>query len=348
MLERVAIRNLTVFSKADLEFARNLNVIVGENGTGKTHLLKIAYAMLAVGADLGRRSVDAASALSQSAVEVRLGEKLVGVFRPEKLGNLVRRKARLCNVQMEFDNPQMNVEFTFASDGNTEVRVKQMPQGWAGQSPAFFPTRELLTIYPRFVSVYENHYLDFEETWRDTCVLLARPLLRGSKEGQVRKLLNPLERAMGGEIQLDRNGRFYLNSTDGRTEMPLVAEGLRKLGMLAILIANGVLLDGGYLFWDEPEANLNPKLIREIARSVLALSSAGIQVFLATHSLFLLREIEILLSSTEFAATEAKFLGLHSSSIGVSVQEGTTADEIGDITALDEVLQQSDRFLAEK
>lgn len=40
-------------------------------------------------------------------------------------------------------------------------------------------------------------------------------------------------------------------------EMPLVAEGLRKVAMLARLIATGTLLEQGYLFWDEPETNLN-------------------------------------------------------------------------------------------
>ncbi|WP_281258757.1 hypothetical protein [Avibacterium endocarditidis] len=42
-------------------------------------------------------------------------------------------------------------------------------------------------------------------------------------------------------------------------EIPLVAEGLRKLAMVARLVATGTLLDKGCLFWDEPEANLNPK-----------------------------------------------------------------------------------------
>jgi hypothetical protein len=40
----------------------------------------------------------------------------------------------------------------------------------------------------------------------------------------------------------------------GTMEMPLVAEGLRKLAMVARLISTGTLLDKGYLFWDKPEA----------------------------------------------------------------------------------------------
>ena len=128
--------------------------------------------------------------------------------------------------------------------------------------------------------------------------------------------------------------------------MPLVAEGNRKLAMLARLIATGVLMEKGVLFWDEPEANLNPILIREVAKSIVNLSHAGIQVFLATHSLFLLRELEILMSDRDNFPLNTRFLGLHFSDGAVVVQQGNTSDEIGEITALDQELAQSDRFLS--
>lgn len=55
MLKQMEIKNLTVFSDADLKFSPSLNIIVGENGAGKTHLLKLAYSMLAVSAEEGRK-----------------------------------------------------------------------------------------------------------------------------------------------------------------------------------------------------------------------------------------------------------------------------------------------------
>jgi predicted ATP-dependent endonuclease of OLD family len=155
-----------------------------------------------------------------------------------------------------------------------------------------------------------------------------------------------LEQAMGGAIELDRNGRFYLNIPgQGRMEMPLVAEGLRKLAMLARLIATGSVLDKGCLFWDEPEANLNPKLIKQVANTILQLGQSGIQMFIATHSLFLLRELQILLQSLIFKEVHPRFFGLQFSDDGVIVSQGQTVDDIGSITALDEELSQSDRYL---
>ena len=130
----------------------------------------------------------------------------------------------------------------------------------------------------------------------------------------------------------------------GKMEMPLVAEGWRKLAMLVRLIATGSLLDKGCLFWDEPEANLNPRLIREVARAILNVCDAGVQVFVATHSLFLLREFEILLKH-EFATLEQKYFGLKRSDAGVDVSQADAIGDMDPLLLLDESLEQWDRFV---
>jgi hypothetical protein len=346
MLKRMTIKNLTVFPDADLEFGSNLNVIVGENGTGKTHLLKMAYSVLGVIAEEGRKSL--VTTPTKSLLQTRLAEKLINVFRPEALGRLTRRKQgrERCDISLKFDQEE-SITFRFATNSKSEVAIEKLPASWFTVLPAYLPTRELLTIFPNFVSVYEGHYLEFEETWRDTCLLLGAPLQRGPREKRIGELLAPLEKAMGGMIELDKNGRFYLKSTDGRMEMSLVAEGLRKLGMLSRLIATGSLIDRGYLFWDEPEANLNPRLIKWVAKSILDLSAAGSQIFIATHSLFLLRELEMLLSEKIRKNLKTQFFGLHQTEDGVVIDQGSSVDEIGDISILDEELEQSDRFMKE-
>ncbi len=42
MLTRLVLKNFTVFAEAEFRFASGLNVIVGENGAGKSHVLKAA------------------------------------------------------------------------------------------------------------------------------------------------------------------------------------------------------------------------------------------------------------------------------------------------------------------
>jgi predicted ATPase len=345
MLKRLDITNFTCFAHAQLDFGRNLNVFVGENGTGKTHLLKLAYTLPAASAEQARKAVGAPT---KSALQSLWADKLVNVFRPETLGRLARRGQgrRRCEVGLTFAEQSLDSAFSFATNSKSEVSVETAPAQWLDAAPVYLPTRELLTIYPNFVAVYEQHYLELEETWRDTAVLLGGLLQRGPREYRIRRLLEPLETAMQGSIELDNNGRFYLRNASGRMEMPLVAEGLRKLAMLARLIATGTLLDKGALFWDEPDANLNPRLIKCIARSICDLAGSGIQVFIATHSLFLLREIEILTAAATRKPLHTRYFGLHTGADGVQIQQGPNVDDIGDIAALDEELAQSDRFLA--
>ncbi|HVA49146.1 MAG TPA: AAA family ATPase [Pirellulales bacterium] len=346
MLKSLSLKNFTAFTEARLSFASNLNVIVGENSTGKTHILKVAYSALYAGAT--RKKEQGPGTPTKAYLQTAIADKLNAVFRPDELGRLARRASpgrQRCEVSCLFSPNKPPLAFSFNTTSKSEVTIDKTPSAWPDKLPVYLPTRELLTIYPGFVSLYETTHLSFEETWRDTCILLGAPLARGPREKRIRELLVPLEEAMGGKVELDKAGRFYLNVAGVSTEMHLVAEGLRKLAMLARLIATGSLVDKGFLFWDEPESNLNPKAIKMIARTILSLCQSGIQVFLASHSLFLLRELDILLQRDEFKAVKTRFIGLHRGEEGVEATQGDTIDDIGSIDALTEELSQSDRYL---
>ena len=346
MLQWLELNNFAAFSKARLEFARHLNVIVGDNGTGKTHLLKLPYAAMAVSAEESKKRN---GRVSKTVVQTRLAEKLVNVFRPESLGRLAHRQQgrSRSEVWFKFSEPGTSLAFSFAATSRSEVTVDVSPLAWSGRAPVYLPTRELLTIYPGFVPLYESRDLEFEETWRDTCLLLGASALRGPRRKAVASLLEPLEEQIGGRVVLERNGRFYLAPTGGGSmEMPLVAEGWRKIAMLARLIATGSLLDEGCLLWDEPESNLNPRLIREVAKAILRICAAGVQVVVATHSLFLLREFEILLES-ESGNIKQRYFALRRDDNGVVVSQSSEVSGVDPLILLDEELLQSDRFVEE-
>lgn len=344
MLRSATFQSFTTVPDGELQFAEGLNVIIGENGVGKSHVLKALYAMLKVQAG---RPED----LTKAILERAYADKLARVMRPESLGRLVKRKQGRdrCKIRLDMASTKASSEIGFATNAKTHVDVKRLPESVLELSPVYLPTRELITLCPWFVPLYDNYHLEFEETWRDTVSLLGAPSVKGPREKRAAALLQPLEKALGGKVTLDaKSGRFYLQVPgEGRMEMPLVAEGLRKFAMLARLVSTGSLLDKGYLFWDEPETNLNPRLMRIVARSIVDLAAHGIQVFVATHSLFLMREFEIEFDARvkKGSVVPSRFFGLRPSDKGVQLDQSAMLSEIGAIAALEESLSQSDRYM---
>ena len=43
-IRHLELENVTVFDKIEIAFDEGINIFIGENGTGKTHILKILYA----------------------------------------------------------------------------------------------------------------------------------------------------------------------------------------------------------------------------------------------------------------------------------------------------------------
>ncbi|SMH49877.1 AAA domain-containing protein, putative AbiEii toxin, Type IV TA system [Rathayibacter oskolensis] len=338
-ISRIHLKDFTVFSDLNLPLVDGINIFAGENGAGKSHVLKAMYSVLSA-------SEPARDTLAVSP-ESQIASKLVGVFRPESLGRLVRRRPGRgrAEVDVQFTGPRQNISFSFATNSRSEVNLSGRLSRAIEGTPVYLPTRELLTIYPGFVSLYERTTLEFEESWRDTCILLGLPLSRGPRQDRVRGLLAPLEESLGGSVA-EEGGRFYLRVTGGgKYEMPLVAEGMRKLAMLARLIANGTLFESGFLFWDEPEANLNPRVLRHVARTIAQLARSGVQVFVGTHSLYLMKELEILKRMGDPSFPALQFVTLSKGSDGVRASSGEYLEELDDLAILDESLAQSDRFL---
>lgn len=344
MLTALNLQDFTVFAKADLRFGA-INVIHGENGSGKTHLLKLAYSI--VSSLVVAANEPAADRPTKAIMDSRFGSKLIGVFRPDrgKLGRLARRIQGHKRAEVLADFGCLGqVSFSFSTQSDKAVKTEDLPSAWLPHGPVFLPTRELLSVYPGFVSLYETQAIPFDEIWRDTCVLLGSPIARGVRKREIADLLVPLEESLGSKALLEGD-RFFIQMAEPsiKVEADLVAEGYRKLTMVARLIANGSLDAHSMLFWDEPEANLNPRLIRRLAPLLLDLADAGVQVFIATHSLFLMRAIE--LERHHRSMLKAVFIGLNATADGVTVQQGPSLTESGDIVALTEDIQQAEQLL---
>lgn len=342
MLASLHLQNFTVFKKFEFAFSPQFNIFIGENGTGKSQLLRLMFAVLSQGADEGKRNLSAQP--TKGGMQTGIAAKLIDVFRPDSLGRLVKRRQGKdkCQVDLRFFDTARDVAFSFAPNSKTEVEVVQLPQSFVDRPPVFFPTHDVLAIYPGFLSLYESYHVEFDETWRAICLLLGGPELKGPLLESARKSLKHLEEAMGGSIVLDPNGRFYLQVPgSGKMEITLVGEGLRKIAMLCRLILTGALVDKAVLFWDEPEANLNPRLIKLVAQALIDRAHSGVQVFVATHSLFLMREFEILLQGRTAGKITPRIFSMVKEKDTVIPEQGDSFDDIRNVASLDEELFQT-------
>ncbi len=349
MLRTADFKNFTSVPAGKWSLSKGLNVLISENGLGKSHVLKALYSVLkAQSPDGALPDPKPSEPLSKTALEKKLADELMATFRPDSLGRLVKRRQgrNRAEIALRFTTKSHNIAFGFATNSRSQVDIEILPSQAIAKPPVFIPTRELITLCPWFLSLYDGYSVPFEKTWRDTVLLLGAPSLRGPREKTIKQMLLPIEDAMGGQVEVDANGRFFLRVNGGKMEAALVAEGLRKFAMLARLISTGVLLEQGYLFWDEPETNLNPKLIKVLARVIAGLADQGIQVFIATHSLFLLRELSIIEQDQRPTSPPRYFALKQADSDEISrLEQGDSIDELETLVVLDEEMTQSDRFM---
>ena len=269
MFERLEIENFTVFERAEFEWSPGLNVLVGANGTGKTHVLKLLYCMQLFDPD------------SKSDAY----RKLVGVFKTQdKFWASLMREGSKENTELSVAWRSKSLSFTIDS---TTISFPYPDGGWQiNQVPVYIPPKEVLSFAPGFISLYDKYDVAFEETYYDVIKHAYLPHQR-TPDAILEPALSALEAIIGGQVT--RQGEaFQLN---GMT-MHLVAEGHRKLALLWQLIRNGSIHPGNTLFWDEPEANLNPSLMNDLVKVLVMLAESGVQVFLATHNYAFLRELD--------------------------------------------------------
>lgn len=89
-IQRLELQDFMIFQKVDTSFSPNINIICGENGTGKTALIKLLYSCLKSCEVLQNIKGD----VTKEKIESILVSKLQGVFRPDKdsVGRLVYRR----------------------------------------------------------------------------------------------------------------------------------------------------------------------------------------------------------------------------------------------------------------
>lgn len=370
MLSDLHISEFTVFSDAKFQFSAGLNVIVGDNGTGKSHLLKLAYLFSRAWPDLEAKRLR----VTRQSAETYFAERLAGLFRVPQLELLIRRghkggarlKANISghvptiSIRVADEPPSLSpglpqlmpwaVEIRRGTDALASLSA-EIPDSAARNAflprQVFVPSKEMVSLFKGMIGLFDT-YRDFplDETFRDLAVAMSTLELRDPSPLLV-GVTKVIQKQLGGQLKLENEDLVFVSDNGTRVISPLLAEGHRKLAMLVYLLRNGIVEPGSTLYWDEPETNLNPSSIKLLVQALHSLSGHGVQVILATHSLFLLREVEILQGNKKSAVTPPPryfSLGLTRAK-GVEVSQGEDIADINPLVVLDENLQQSDRYM---
>ncbi len=278
---KIKLQNFTAFKDLAVEFSPGINALVGANGTGKTHLMKVCYA-----------ACDAFKA------DDIFGDELIGAFLPfgRWLGRLVKQPAMAGLASAAVCAGDREVSIVFDARRTSTKTHTGLPI-----ASAYIPAKDMLANAPGFLPLYETREVHFEEVYRDILLRAYLPALREPINEAHSRMLDSLENVIGGKVTVSGQ-EFFLSNEQGDLEFTLLAEGWRKLGLLWLLIRNGTLQEGSVLFWDEPEANLNPKMFRVVIEVLLELQRAGVQVFFATHDYVILKELDLQMTEEDAVA----------------------------------------------
>ena len=322
MISRLHLKNFIAFADLGIDFSPGINIVIGENGTGKTQLLKAILAL------------SGPAAHGEQAGE-QLARKLCRLYHPlsNQVGELRRSGVRgEAQLSATFASGQ---EIAAQFSGSATAAKVSTSTNEVAAPALFIPTKEVLSLV-RGLTAEQPHLPTIERIFDDGYLDLANALVKeGVNDLNAKVQLNPkfgsivprLANLIGGQYLLE-NGRFvfepgryeekdattrskaqhaqmYQDSTEWkfvpgskrRLSSGMTAEGFRKIGVLQRLLSNGSLNPGstGPLLWDEPESNLNPKLMKDLVQVLLELARNGQQVILATHDYVLLKWFDLLM-----------------------------------------------------
>ncbi len=272
MLKTIELNNFTIFQKLKIQFSPGINIFIGENGSGKTHILKASYV-----------------ACNISKSKEKFSTKLVNVFYPS--GKNIKRLINKPSVK-SFIRAINNQDFELKFSLDTNKVIGSLKE-WNDNpiETIFISSSDILPNAPGFRSLYKFREIHFEEHHDDLLCKAFLPPLKNINE-QSKKILNNIQKIINGKIII-KNEEFYLKSKNNEIEFSLLNKGFHKIGLLSVLVQNGTLSKGSMLFWDEPENSLSYDSIKKLVNILFELQELGVQIFISTHNHLFLKELNI-------------------------------------------------------
>jgi len=136
-IKNLSIENFTLFGQTNFAFSSGLNIIVGENGTGKSHLLRLLYSLI----ESNNLAVEQQAENKKYLLKKSIPQKLLDIFKPEKLAHLVKSGQEKSQINIDFT--QYSIKFNFIQKTKSQVNIDHIDVsvGLIRQESLFIPTK---------------------------------------------------------------------------------------------------------------------------------------------------------------------------------------------------------------
>jgi len=287
MIENIEIKNLANIHHIKLDNLSNINIIIGENDSGKTMLLKALYST-SKSLEEYRKGDD-----NRTLKDV-ISEKIYWTFQVSKIGDIVSKdKDEHFLLSTMIDN--QNIKYSFSKTAKTTIsNINDDNLTTREENSIFLPAKEVLSL---FKVIRKSREIDkefgFDDTYYDLVKALEKDTQMGNNFRNFTKGKKLLQELIKGKIE-------YKNETwqfkKGNMKIPIfsTAEGIKKIAILDRLLSNRYLSKNSIIYIDEPESVLHPKAIVEFLEIVNLLAKNDIQIFMATHSFFVLKKMMLI------------------------------------------------------
>lgn len=268
----------------------NINLIIGENGTGKTFLLKALYSAVRSMEDFQRGD-------DIRAMNDVLAEKLRWTFQVDKIGDLVTRGSE-DSLQFHMAMNEHNFEYQFSKDAVSKVvHLGGELKNKEGNS-VFLPAKEVLSLFSIILKSREiDKSFGFDDTYYDLAKALRIAPSRGKNFTAFSKSREIVSDLIDGKVDYDENsGKWqYKNNKNQKFTIGATSEGVKKIAIMDRLLANGYLNRESIIFIDEIESALHPSAVCQFLDLIDYIAeNMGIQFFISTHSYFVIKKMALL------------------------------------------------------
>ena len=288
-IECCELANYGKIGSVILDQFSNINLIIGENGTGKTFLLKALYSAVRTMEEY-RRGDD-----NRSANDILI-DKLRWTFQVEKPGDIVSKGAEGSALfRMILGNQCLG--YQFGPECTKKLNLLSAPTASKPGNSIFIPAKEVLSLFSIILKSRElDQVFGFDDTYYDLAKALRIAPSRGKNYSVFAESRKIVEGIVDGKVEYDDSRtKWYYKQGNQKFSIGAASEGVKKIAIMDRLLANGYLNNHSVIFIDEIESALHPDAICAFLDVIdLIAHKMGIQVFITSHSYFVIKKLYLI------------------------------------------------------